>query len=103
VDNPGCGLDAYTEWHFRSGTELDVHFRKHHVRSSIKAESIIQALDYYRSMEATQKNIMIKERVGHESWRKLKRGSMRILIREDDERDIYVHVCPRKEWKYMAA
>jgi hypothetical protein len=54
-------------------------------------------------MEATQKNIMIKERVGHESWRKLKRGSMRILIREDDDRNIYVHVYPRKEWKYMAA
>lgn len=103
VDNPGCDLNAYTEWHFLSGTELDVHFRKHHVRPSIKAESIIRAIDYYLGMEPSQKNIMIKEHVGHESWHKLKRGGMRILIRDDDDRNIYVHVYPRKEWTYKAA
>jgi len=54
-------------------------------------------------MKPGQKNIMIKEHVGHESWNKLKRGSTRILIREDEDGNIYVHVYPRKEWKYMAA
>jgi len=99
VEKPENGSERYSEIKFTTASELAVFFRKKRIPISIKEESIINAVQYFRGVPDADKNTMIKEQVGSLRWNKVKRGKMRILLLEEGDQ-IYVNVYPRKEWEY---
>ncbi len=103
VHNPKAGRQQFDEIVFSEEDALDSYFRKNNIDSIIGTGSIIRAVDRFIQTEDNHKNLMIKEHTGDYSWHKVKRGKLRILLHEDKQGHIYVHIYPRKEWKYSAA
>lgn len=70
------------------------------IKTIVKPESVINALNYYCSLPPITRAMTPKETVGHESWDKMKRGKLRILARLESGNKLFFHLYPRKEWEY---
>jgi hypothetical protein len=77
--------------------DLAAHLQRHRMECSVPSRSILNALDHYLALDPAIQAVLPHEIIEGQSWRKLKRGKTRILVRHDDGRLLF-HVYDRKDW-----
>lgn len=85
-------------WDSDQAFDADAFFREHRIALGIPPESVLNALDYYETMQPVVRALLPHEPIGGHLWRKLKRGKARILVREHAGQLIF-HAYQRKDWK----
>lgn len=77
---------------------VSAYFRREGISTLIKPESVLRALRYFEGMPEEIRRLLPAEIAGGHRWAKLKRGSLRILVRVTGPEVGEFYLYPRREW-----